>query len=199
MTVRKVLFLLCSVLLLASCATINVGDGPHATERDIHGEPVTRRDITFSVDFHDDYGPEAWFEKDEIIKAIREDFERSGMFGRVYLTDTNNISERHYHFSVYMTGTDANTRQILGTLSGFTLGAIPTWTSMNLDWSMSYIHKGKEAFAASSEQASRDVVWLPFIITSPVLNHATVGSGMKHNAIFHFLREIRRNKLNEMP
>lgn len=199
---RKTLALgliLATTALFSGCATIDTGSGPHASERDIQGVSMVKRDITFSVEFHDDYGPEAWFDREEIIEAIRSDLEKSNLFGRIFLTSPDQISDRHYHFKVHLTGTDMNTRMAMAMLSGFSLMTIPVWNSTQLDWSMSYVHKGKEVFASSSQQSASDVLWLPGAVTWPFLNHATIGRGMKHKALYYFIKEIRRNRLNELP
>ena len=189
---------LCPLLFITQCTTISTGDGPSATQRDIYGLAQEKRDITFSVDFCDDYGPEAWFDKEEIIVAVREDFEESGLFNKVHYSATGFASARHYHFRVNLSGTDVQTRLLLANLSGLTLLTIPVWHNTQLDWSMSHIYKGKEVFATSSAQAASDVWWLPAIVAMPFFNHATTGSRMKHSAIYYFLKEIRANRLNEL-
>lgn len=198
MKLKHTLLILSSSLLISQCATIYTGNGPNAKECDIYGATQTKRDITFSVNFADDYGPDAWFDEEEIVITIRENFNKSGMFNKVHYINAENASMRHYHFRVNLSGTDVGTRMMLAYLSGWTLFTIPVWFNTNLDWGMSYMFKGKEVFIASSEQSSSDVIWLPGAITWPFLNHITTGNKMKDGAIYHFLKEIRANKLNEL-
>jgi len=198
MKLKHTLFTICCSLLISQCATINTGNGPSAPECDIYGAVKIKRDITFSVDFTDDYGYDAWFDKEEIIIAIRKNFNKSGMFNKVHYRSAADISARHYHFRVNLSGTDRSTRSELPSWSTLTLFAIPIWSNTSLDWGMSYIHKGKEVYISSSEQSASDVVWLPGIIVWPFLNHLTTGSQMKNDAIYYFLKEIRANKLNEL-
>jgi len=198
MKLKYTLLSICSLLVLSQCATINTGNGPCASERDIYGVIQAKCDITFSVNFKDDYGPDAWFDKEEIIVAIRKDFEKSGLFNKVHYRSAGDSSARHYHFRVNLSGTEMSVRMALAQLSGLSLCSIPVWYNTQLDWSMSYIRKGKEVFATSSAQSASDVIWLPAVLACPFLNHATTGSRMKHAAIYYFLKEIRENKLNEL-
>lgn len=197
MKLKYTLFTLCSALLISQCATISTGNGPSAPESDIYGAVQTKRDITFSLNFTDDYGPEAWFDEDKIIIAIRENFNKCGMFNKVHYVSVDAASDSHYHFRVNLSGTDRDTRMMLTNLSSATLCVIPVWLNTNLYWGMSYICKGEEVFVLASEQSASDVFWLPGVVTWPFLNHATTGSRMKNAAIYYFLKEIRANKLNE--
>ena len=186
-------------LWLPGCATVTSGAGPHGRKSDLSGPVQTRRDVTFSVDFQDDYGPEAWFDEEDIIMAIREGFERSGLFRRVLLVPPGQASARHYHFRVNMSGTPMNERMGWSYLSGITLLCIPTWYSLHLDWSMSYLHQGQEVMAASSHQKGTDILWLPGAVTWPFLNHWTVGKGMCRRPVYYFISQIREKQLNELP
>ena len=86
--------------------SVPTGYGPDGTAADlISNAPVTRRDITFSVDFSADLGPDNWFDQEEIVLAIREQFEQSGLFRRVHYVLPQNASAYHYHFKVSHSGT----------------------------------------------------------------------------------------------
>ncbi len=185
-------------LLFPSCATISTGDGPSASAADIQKGVTPVRDITFSIDFQDDYGPESWFDKKDFILAIRKDFEKSGLFSRVHYVLPQNAGPYHLHFRIGSSGTDMNTRMTLGALSGLCFCTLPVWTTYALDWSMSVVHRGKELYAFSSQQEGKDIIWAPFILASPFMNHATTGNRMVHAATHYFLTEIQQNRINEV-
>ena len=68
----------------------------------------------------------------------------------------------------------------------------------DLNWTMSCLVRGKEVYSASSQQTVTDYVWLPFAVTTPFMNHATMGGGMKTKPLQYFVREIRDRKLNDI-
>ena len=89
---------------MCSCMSVPTGYGPDGTAADlISNAPVTKRDITFSVDFSADLGADNWFDQEEIVLAIREQFEQSGLFRRVHYVLPQNASatlrytHRHAH------------------------------------------------------------------------------------------------------
>lgn len=184
---------------MCSCMSVPTGYGPDGTAADlISNAPVTKRDITFSVDFSADLGPDNWFDQEEIVLAIREQFEQSGLFRRVHYVLPQNASAYHYHFKVSHSGTPIATRTALGVLSGCTLLCLPVWVNSDLNWTMSCLVRGKEVYSASSQQTVTDYVWLPLAVTTPFMNHATMGGSIKTKPLQYFVREIRDRKLNDI-
>ncbi|MCC8021657.1 MAG: hypothetical protein LUG84_02735 [Akkermansiaceae bacterium] len=183
-------------LFLSSCISINTGDGPHAREKEIYGDPVVKRDMTFSVEMIDSIGGSDWLSQEDIIMAIRTNFEKSGMFGRVHYVVPQNAGKYHCHFRVTLGGADKADQVLIGTISGYTLMCIPMWATTSLDWSMSLMYNGNEIASYSSQQECKDILWLPFIIGSPFFNHATIKHHMLNNAPRYFLKEIRTSGIN---
>lgn len=193
------LLTLSGMLLCSGCLSVPTGYGPDGTYADLTAASPAdvRRDITFSVDFTSDLGPETWFSEEEIIKAVRTQLTESGLFRKVSYVLPQNASDYHFAFKVSHTGTDVNARMGLGVLCGLTLTALPVWVNNELNWSLSVQSKGKEVYAASSQQGVTDIYWGPFIVASPFMNHLTLGGGMKKKPLRYFVREIRTNRLNE--
>ncbi len=183
--------------LLPSCATFNTGDGPNARPEEIQQGVTPRRDITFSVDFTDDYVVSAEYDKEDIILAIRKDFEKSGLFSRVHYVRPEEASPYHLHFRVGSSGTDAETRIGLFILSAWSCTIVPTWSHYSLDWSMSVILHGKEVHSFSSQQQYTNVIWFPTILAAPFRNRFLVRGDLLHDATNYFLKEIQQNRFNE--
>ena len=135
--------------------------------------------------------------KEDVIMAVRNEFEKSGMFGRVRYVSPEQAGAYHIHFKVIEGGMSMNTRNALGFLSGLTLMTIPVWINTDVDWSMIAMANGREVFSATSEQRLTDFDWLPCVIGSPFLNHATRKGEMSRKAVDYFIKELRENRIHE--
>lgn len=185
-------------LAMCGCMSIPTGYGPSGSSEDLTAPySGVKRDITFSVDFSMDY-PRAWAGEEDVIVAIRENFEKSGLFGRVVHTNASSASQYHYHFKVALTGTALEDSMGLGVLSGCTLMCLPVWANADFNWTMSYLVRGKEVHSASSHQQVKDIIWLPSVVAMPFLNYITIESTMKNRPMRYFVREIRDRKLNDI-
>lgn len=189
--------LLTAPFLFTGCVSVlSGGSAPSmSTIRKANTQPP--RDITFSVEFTDEL-PEmdSFTDKEEVVLAIREAFEESGMFGKVHYVEPNQPGPYHLRFKVIMTGTSMNRRLGNGVLAGFTLTTIPVWQSTELDWSMIVFSNGQEVFSASTEESLTDIIWLPAIIGSPFFNHGTMTGSLHERAARYFLNEIQKSRLN---
>ncbi len=184
-----------ALLSLTSCMTVPTGNGPSISNSQLALSPAAEpQDITFSLEFNDDMGPDSWFDEEEIIKSVREKFTASGLFRRVAYVHTDQMGPKHYHFKVRHSGTSMDTRVGLGLMSGCTLMTIPIWVTSDLDWSMFAFNGGNEVYSLSSNQSCKDVLWLPLVIGTPFFNHATMGGSMKTGALNYFLSEISKQE-----
>lgn len=195
----KSLALVCScALAFSSCMSIPAGYGPSGSYEDVSA-PYTgvKRDITFSVDFSIDYA-HTWAGEEDAIVAIRENFEESGLFGRVQYTKSSEPSQYHYHFKIAHTGTSQQDGMALGMLGGLSLMCIPVWINNDFNWTMSYQVRGKEVYSASSHQRVKDVLWAPAVVAMPFMNYLTVAGTMKKRPMRYFIKEIRTQRLNDI-
>ena len=185
-------------LAMCSCMSIPTGYGPSGSYDDISA-PYTgvKRDITFSVDFSIDYA-RSWAGEEDVISAIREYFEESGLFGRIQYTKASEPGPYHYYFKIAQTGTDRNDAMPLGFFCGLTLMCVPVWVNNDFNWTMSYQVRGKEVYSASSHQRVKDVLWLPAVAAMPFMNYLTVAGTMKKRPMRYFVKEIRDNRLNDI-
>ncbi len=199
MSMKSFIFACLCSLALNSCITVPTGYGPHGTIEDLKlNTPVTKRHISFSVDFSSDLGPDAWFDKEEIILAIRENLTKSGLFEQINYTALNEGGEYHYHFKVAHTSHSYAERYKRGAIGVLSLMMIPALYDWELNWTMCYFVRGKEIFSASSQQAATDVLWLPAAVGTLFMNHLTISSSLKSKPMRYFIREIKNNKLNEI-
>ena len=184
-------------LLMSNCMTVSTGYGPHGAENDLIGTVSTKRNITFSVDYAFDVGEGSTTIEEDAILAIREQFTKSGLFGRVDYVLKKNAGPYHYHFRVESCGNPGN-KLLAALLSICTYTFCPVWMDSDLNWTMSYIVRGKEINRFTSQQTKRNIVWMPCAVVTPFMNNATTGQGVYEKPLWYFIRQIRERKLNDI-
>lgn len=153
-----------------------------------------KKNITFSISLYQQITDmSSSLNEEDLIKEIKEKLKECKLFNKIYYTKKHK-NDNHIHFDVVVTGTPAFNTSVKGY---FFLWTIPMWSNIYVDITMFYYKNNKEVFSLSAAQKVKDVFWLPFIIVSPVLNHATAGSRIRENALDYFLNAIIEEKLYE--
>lgn len=185
------IFLVSLLLTLSNCATVNTGLGPHGLNHIQNTPtPAAKQNITFSVNFINEYGPAAWIKEKEVIRTIRKEMEQCGQFNRIEFTPLHYHSENHCHFNVHLSGTSMDTRLSLIPLAVLSATLVPTWMNVNLDWDLTYIQNNEICFTRSSQQSARDIVWGPAIVAAPFMNRITTGTSMIQQPVRYFMNEL---------
>ena len=185
------------IFSLFGCATISSSDisGERPDYSAIQIEKEKRKDITFSVSVHQQMSSDAFLDTDGMAEKIKDAFKESKLFGKVHWVPKDEPSNLHYHFDIKVTGTDESNQMLAGTLSGLTLTLIPVFINYDIDITMFVTKKGKEVYSSAVPVSAHDVIWAPFLVLSPFLNHGTIGMSIKSSTMNHFMTEIIDNKL----
>lgn len=193
----KNIFAACMILGLFGCATISSSDisGAKPDYNAVQIEKEKRKDITFSVSVHQQMSDHVFLSTDSMAEKIKDVFKESKLFGKVHWVPKDEPSNHHYHFDIKVTGTDESNQMLAGTLSGLTLTLIPVFINYDIDITMFVTKKGKEVYSSAVPVSAHDVIWAPFLVLSPFLNHGTIGMSIKSSTMNHFMSEIIDNKL----
>lgn len=191
--------LLAASVLLTGCVSFYVGEQAryprNGHDRTVAAQP--KRDVTFSVQYLDDFAPGGWFDRAGLEQCIREELLGSGLFNEVRLVPQQEPGERHCHFRILKSGSMVYNRTVSGLACGLTLGVIPGWNTMKLEWDMSYSLRGQELLAMSSLQEGAEMIWLPAVVLMPFQNRADVCDRMIQEPLADFVQQVRRKRLNE--
>lgn len=158
-------------------------------------EPV--QEVSFSVQYLDDFAPAGWFDKRTVEDGIQRALEQSGLFSRVRRVEEADAGERHCHFRVLKSGSMVYNRTVSGLACGLSLGLIPGWNTMKLEWDMSYSLHGRELLALHSLQEASELVWLPSVVLMPFLSRASASERMVQEPLELFVQQVRRRRLHE--
>lgn len=193
------LSLLAASVLLSGCISFYVGEEARSPRPGRAGTVAAqpKRDVTFSVQYMDDFAPGGWFDKEGLEQSIREELQGSGLFDEVRLVPQEEAGERHCHFRILKSGSMVYNRTVSGLACGLTLGVIPGWNTMKLEWDMSYSLRGQELLMMSSLQEGSEMIWLPAVVLMPFQNRADVCGRMVQEPLESFVQQVRRKRLNE--
>jgi hypothetical protein len=174
--------------------TYSLGYVPSVELSEISVARSERKDITFSVSRYSEKEYDI-FGHNAMVEKVRDYLQGTQLFNRVHYVNFENKSDRHFHFNFVVTGTDFATEQALFMLSGFTLLVIPTWTTINIDSSMAVFVDKKEVYGVSAPEVVKDVLWLPFVVGAPFINHYTTEAHIKRKTMRYFVKNIEMENL----
>ncbi len=194
----RIIITICIIIILNGCMTYSAGNIPDI-RKNLESTTLkkeNRKDITFSFSFYRETSEMSFsLSEEKMVKTVKYIFDKSGLFNKVHYVPFEERSYHHLHFDVKMTATPIDTQSNLGLLSGSFLTLIPIWTNTYVDTTM-FLYKGNtEVYSLTAAENFKDIIWLPFIIISPFLNHATVGSYVREKTFKYFLNAILEEKL----
>lgn len=179
--------------LLHGCISFYTGERAPArmSERAGAASALSKPEVTFSVQYLDDFAPAGWFDKAGLEEQIRAELLCSGLFAGVRLVSQDQAGERHCHFRILKSGSMVYHRAVSCLACGLSLGVIPGWNTMKLEWEMSYSLRGQEILAEHSLQEASELIWLPAVVLMPFRNRAAVCDRMVKEPLESFLRQVR--------
>lgn len=188
------------VLLLSGCANFSVGNIPSVSvnTKNVNLKKENKKDLTFSFSFYrgtSDFSSSLGQEK--MVKTVKEIFGQSGLFNKVHYVPLEKREDFHIHFDVKTSATPLGTQNDLGLLSGTFLTIFPIWINIYADTTMYVYQENKEIYSLTAAENIKEVIWLPLIVFSPFLNHATVGAYVRNKTFTYFLNAIIEEKLYE--
>ena len=197
---KKFISLLLSISLSIGCVSFRSGTLPEISKEEIKiKRHYRKRDVSFSVSYYQQVGGDIIISEKKLKDTIKDSFQKSGLFNRIYSTPFSGKSKYHYHFDFKMTGTSYEDQFAKGMIAGYTLLTIPTWNNFYIDITMYLFVDGKEVYSVTTADRVTDLVWLPFAITWIFANHATMGSHIRKHSLKYFINEIKRNRLYAIP
>lgn len=197
---KKIISLLLAITMSTGCVSFRSGSLPVIPKEEIKTKtPYSKRDVSFSISYYQQVGSEIIISEKKLKDTIKNSFQESGLFNRIYSTSFSGKSKYHYHFDFKMTGTSYEDQQANGLIAGYTLLTIPTWNNFYIDITMYLFVDGKEVFSITTADRVTDLVWLPFAITWIFANHATMGAYIRKHSLKYFINEIKRNQLYAIP
>lgn len=189
------------VLLLSGCANFSVGNIPSVSvnTKNVKLKKEDKKDLTFSFSFYEGTSEfSSSLGQEKMIKTVKDIFGQSGLFNKVHYISRKNLNKRekfHIHFDVKTTATPLGTQA--GLFAGSFLTIIPTWINIYADTTMYVFQGNKEIYSLTAAENIKEVIWLPLIVLSPFLNHATVGAYVRNKTFEYFLNAIIEEKLYE--
>jgi|GEM_PF-6317689 len=197
---KKVLSLLLIISMNIGCVSFRSGSLPEIPKEEVKiKKHYRKRDVSFSVSYYQQVGADIIISEKKLKDTIKDAFQKSGLFNRIYSTPFSGKSKYHYHFDLKMTGTSYEDQQAKGLIAGYTFLAIPIWNNFYIDTTMYLFVDGKEVYSATTADRVTDLMWLPFAITWIFANHATMGSHIRKHSLKYFINEIKRNRLYAIP
>ncbi len=195
--IKKIFTTICVILCINSCASFVNTNTPTASQdyESVKIEKESKKDITFSVSIYTQTMTTIEIEQTYVAKQIKQRLKDTKLFNKITWVSKENASSNHYHFDVKIVSANESDRTLMILLSTITFACIPTWITTYVDTSMFVIKNNTEVYSATAPATITDVVWLPFIIFSPVANHTTAKSSLFQQDIDYFINEIITNKL----
>jgi len=193
---RKALYILISFCLIG-CATFHSSyvDSVSPEYESVNLSKKQKKEVTFSVNLHQQMNEEMFLTQESVAEKIKDTLVGSKLYSKVKWVTPKDSGPLHYHFSVKITGPSPADQIAVGMLAGYTLLLIPTWETYNIDMTMFVLKNGKEVYSVSIPTKAVDVIWLPFVVFTPFLNHGTARLVIKNRNMNYFMNEIIENKL----
>lgn len=190
---KKIMIIL--ILCLNGCATYTSGNLYPVEAKKVTLNPNERKNMTFSISYYSST-PQmgSILSEQNIVDKIKDTFKNAKIFNKIHFVPLEKKGDYHLHFNIKITGSNV---LLAFYPTSFIAWSLPTWADTYIDMTMFVIIDDEVIYSSTITERTKDVFWLPLIVFSPFLNHATVGAYIRDKAFKYFLNAIIEEKLYE--